>query len=82
MPPNGRLDGGPEGHRDFLNRVASRRQLDNTPQRPLPLSAEEHAAHRKQLEGLKFVQPKFSDEQEINLTGMFGKWKRYAAPLA
>jgi len=77
MPPNWRPDGGPDGHDEFLNQMASRKQLDSESQRPAPLSAEEHAAHRKQLAGVEFVQPKFSDEHEINLTGIFGKWKRY-----
>jgi len=77
MPPNVRPGGGPDGHREFLNRFTSRQQPNSISQRPAPLSAEEHAAHRKQLEDTEFVQPKFSDEHKINLTGIFGKWKRY-----
>ena len=76
MPPNWRPDGGPDGHDEFLNQMASRKQLDSESQRPAPLSAEEHATHRKQLAGVEFVQPKFLDKHEINLTGIFRKWKR------
>ncbi|RYP03294.1 hypothetical protein DL764_005235 [Monosporascus ibericus] len=76
MPARMRPDGGQDVHRKFLNQFACRKSNSAT-QRPSPLSAEEHAAHRKQLEGIHFVQSKFSAEHEINVTGIFGKWKRY-----
>lgn len=67
MPARMRPDGGQDVHRKFLNQFACRKSNSAT-QRPSPLSAEEHAAHRKQLEGIHFVQPKFSTEHEINVT--------------
>lgn len=46
-------------------------------QGPAPLYAEEHAAHRKQLQGVRSIKLKYSDKHEINVTGIFSKWKRY-----
>ncbi|KAH7121977.1 FluG domain-containing protein [Dactylonectria estremocensis] len=60
-----------------IQQLPYRQALKSTTQRPAPLSAQEHAAHRKQLQGIHFIKPKYSDEYEINLAGIFRKWKRY-----
>lgn len=78
MASGPREDDGTNSHADFLNFVSSRRALKGSRQRPAPLSAQEHAAHRKQLQGVHFIKPKYSDEHEINVAGICGKWKRYA----
>ncbi|EEY22890.1 conserved hypothetical protein [Verticillium alfalfae VaMs.102] len=62
-------------HADFLNLVAQREADGRVSNRPLPLSVEEHAAHRKRLESVRFIKPKFADETEINMSGMLGKGK-------
>lgn len=62
-------------HADFLNLVAEREADGRVSNRPLPLSVEEHAAHRKRLESVRFIKPKFADETEINMSGMLGKGK-------
>ncbi|KAI0120736.1 hypothetical protein BJ170DRAFT_704700 [Xylariales sp. AK1849] len=67
---------GPPDHTDFLKRVATREANNRVANRPNPLSAEEHAAHRKQLERVQYIKPKYAAETEINVTGIFGKWKR------
>ncbi|KAF1738509.1 hypothetical protein CRV24_000435 [Beauveria bassiana] len=47
--------------------------------RPAPLSAEQHAANRECLSTVRFVNPKYSAETEINVSGIFGRWKRYCS---
>ncbi|KAM0271864.1 hypothetical protein ACHAQH_008964 [Verticillium albo-atrum] len=64
-------------HAEFLNLVAEREAEGRVSKRPLPLSAEEHAAHRKRLESVRFIKPKYADETEINVAGILGKWKCY-----
>ncbi|CRK29684.1 hypothetical protein BN1723_015696 [Verticillium longisporum] len=64
-------------HAEFLNLVAEREAEGRLSKRLLPLSAEEHAAHRKRLRGVRFIKPKYADETEINVTGILRKWKQY-----
>ncbi len=64
-----------EAYGDFLNRIVIK---ENTVvERPAPLSVEQHTANRKMLANVCFIQPKFADGTEINICGIFGKWKRY-----
>ncbi|KAL8398621.1 hypothetical protein RB596_005954 [Gaeumannomyces avenae] len=68
---NGALD----NHAHFLTQFAeqeARRRVDN---RPVPLSAEEHAKNRQRLKRA-FVKPVLAAESQINITGMLTKWKR------
>lgn len=63
-------------HLDFLQ-VQRTKRLERA-SKPAPLSAKQHAANRERLSTVRFVKPKYSLETEINVTGIFGKWKRYA----
>ena len=74
LPPKANVP--PDGGRDFLERFAVQELQRKNPKRLAPLSAEEHAAHREQLKGVRFIKPKYSDNSEINITGINGKWKR------
>jgi hypothetical protein len=38
---------------------------------------EEHAAHRAQLGNVRFIKPRYSEQNEINVSGIFNKWRRY-----
>ncbi|KAM0742721.1 hypothetical protein ACQRIT_002898 [Beauveria bassiana] len=63
-------------HLDFLL-FQRAKQLERAP-KPTLLSAEQHAANRECLSIVRFVKPKYSAETEINVSGIFGRWKRYA----
>ncbi|ORY68698.1 FluG domain-containing protein [Pseudomassariella vexata] len=76
-----RTNGAPD-HTDFLRRVASKEADSRVTKRPAPLSARQHAAHRKQLKQVQYIKPKYAIETEINVTGIFGKWKRYCTEMA
>ncbi|KAK3177464.1 hypothetical protein K4F52_009755 [Lecanicillium sp. MT-2017a] len=62
-------------HLDFLQ-IQRTKRLERA-SKPAPLSAKQHAANRERLSTVRFVKPKYSLETEINVTGIFGKWKRY-----
>ncbi|EJP61685.1 FluG domain-containing protein [Beauveria bassiana ARSEF 2860] len=64
-------------HLDFLQ-FQRAKQLERAP-KPTPLSAEQHAANRECLSTVRFVKPKYSAETEINVSGIFGRWKRYCS---
>lgn len=63
-------------HLDFLQ-FQKAKQLEKAP-KPAPLSAEQHAANRECLSTVQFVKPKYSVETEINVSGILGRWIRYA----
>jgi hypothetical protein len=63
-------------HLDFIQ-FQRAKQLERAP-KPAPLSAEQHATNRECLSTVRFVKPKYSAETEINVSGIFGRWKRYA----
>ena len=67
--PAGRVD-------DFLDHFAAQEAERRISTRPAPLSVDEHAEHRKQLEGVFFVRPNYSKSTRINVGGMQGKWQR------
>ncbi|KAH8882386.1 hypothetical protein GQ53DRAFT_665849 [Thozetella sp. PMI_491] len=29
------------------------------------------------VQGVRFIKPKYANETEVNVSGIFGKWKRY-----
>ncbi|KAK7211891.1 hypothetical protein V2G26_019069 [Clonostachys chloroleuca] len=70
-----------EGNAVFLRNFALQQaQRRATNQKPI-FSIDEHAAHRAQLTDVIFIKPKYSDETEINVAGIFRKWVRYCADL-
>ena len=64
----------PSHHLDFLHRFAAKEQARLA--KPAPLSADEHAANRKQLSTVQFVKPVYAEETKINVTGIVRKWTR------
>ena len=64
-------------HVDFLGHLAAQAVLNPGVKRPAPLSVEQHAAHRRQMENVVYIKPKYAAETEINIGGIFGKWKRF-----
>jgi hypothetical protein len=69
-----------EDHAAFLERFAAREAQSRAAKKKPTLSIEQHASHRAQLSNVRFIQPKYSHETEINVSGIFKKWKRYAGP--
>ncbi|KAL8400415.1 hypothetical protein RB594_000708 [Gaeumannomyces avenae] len=63
-------------HAHFLAQFAEGEARRGVDRRPAPLSAEEHAANRKRLERA-FVKPVLAEASQINVAGIFKKWKRY-----
>jgi hypothetical protein len=68
-----------ENHASFIDRFNARQAQNRTAKQKPTLSVEEHAAHRAQLGNVRFIKPRYSDQTEINVSGIFKKWKRYAA---
>ncbi|KAH7354509.1 FluG domain-containing protein [Plectosphaerella cucumerina] len=66
-----------DDHSDFLAQLAQRESRGRVAKRPPALSAEEHAENRKRLRRVTFVKPVYADETQINVAGIFRKWKRY-----
>jgi hypothetical protein len=62
----------------FLERFAAREGRHRVAQQRPMLSVAQHKAHREQLSSVRFVQPKYSHDTEINVTGIFRKWREYA----
>ncbi|KAH9237194.1 hypothetical protein K456DRAFT_51001 [Colletotrichum gloeosporioides 23] len=62
---------------DFIKQFTQQEAQDRQKQRPVPLSADEHDALRKELETVRFIQPKLADESKINISVVCRKWKRY-----
>ncbi|KAH8768366.1 FluG domain-containing protein [Diaporthe sp. PMI_573] len=75
--PRSRVTGLLDHDADFLKRVAAREGQARLTTGPTPLTVEQHAKHRKTMEGVRFIKPKYANETEVNVSGIFGKWKRY-----
>jgi hypothetical protein len=71
-------DGLHENHASFVDRFNARQAQNRAAKQKPTLSVEEHAAHRAQLGNVRFIKPRYSDQTEINVSGIFKKWKRYA----
>lgn len=68
-------------HASFLERFNARQAQDRAARQKPTLSVEEHAAHRAHMGNVRFIKPKYSDQTEINVSGIFTKWKRYCADM-
>lgn len=66
-----------ENDASFLQRFAVREAQNRAARQKPTLSVAQHAAHRAQLSNVRFVKPKYSNQTEINISGIFNKWKRY-----
>lgn len=75
--PRPRVTGLLDHDADFLNRLAAREEQARVAERPMPLTAQQHAKHRKKMEGVSFIKPRYAAETEVNVSGIFAKWKRY-----
>ena len=64
---------------DFLKRVAAREGQAHVTKRPTPLTVQQHAKHRRTMESVCFIKPRYAAETEVNVSGIFGKWKRFVA---
>ncbi|KAK1973913.1 FluG domain-containing protein [Colletotrichum cereale] len=53
---------------EFIKQFTHTETQDRLRQRPVPLSADEHTALRKELETVRFIQPKLADESKINIS--------------
>lgn len=67
--------GPPSHHEDFLKHLAIKK-AQRKAKKQAPLSAEAHAANRQRLSKVRFVKPKYSQETQINVSGIFRKWTR------
>jgi len=65
----------------FLQSFAAREAQNQAARQKPTLSIEQHAAHRAQLTDVRFIKPKYSDQTEINVSGIFNKWRRYCTDL-
>ena len=72
-----RYTNAPDNHHLHFLEIQKAKQIEKAA-KPAPLSVEQHAANRKHLSVVRFVKPKYSSETEINVSGIFGRWKRYA----
>lgn len=66
-----------QNHASFLERFHARQAQNRAAKQKPALSVEEHAAHRAQLGTVRFIKPKYSEQTEINVSGIFNKWRRY-----
>ncbi|KAH7309929.1 FluG domain-containing protein [Stachybotrys elegans] len=70
-----------ESHTAFLQRFAAREAENRAAKQKPTLSVEQHASHRAQLSKVRFFKSKYSQETEINVSGIFRKWQRYCEDL-
>jgi hypothetical protein len=63
---------------DFLSHIAA---LKRVAKWPAPLSVEQHAAHRKKMEDVIYIKPKYVLETQINISVIQRKWQRSVATL-
>ncbi|KAF3352302.1 Heat shock protein, putative [Verticillium dahliae VDG1] len=68
-------------HANFVDRFNARQAQSRAARQRPTLSVEEHAAHRAQLGNVRFIKPRYSDQTEINVSGIFKKWKRYCTEM-
>jgi hypothetical protein len=77
-PRSAAADGLHKNNAVFLQSFAVQEAKRRAAKQKPTLSVEEHAAHRAQLTDVLFIKPKYSGETEINISGIFRKWLRYA----
>lgn len=77
--PRSRVTGLLDHDANFLNRIATQEGQARLTTGPTPLTVEQHAKHRRTMEGVRFIKPKYANETEVNVSGIFGKWKRFVA---
>ncbi|EWZ27959.1 hypothetical protein FPRO04_13078 [Fusarium proliferatum] len=70
-----------QNHASFLERFNARQAQNRAAKQKPTLSVEEHAAHRAQLGKVRFIKPRYSEQTEINVSGIFNKWRRYCADM-
>ncbi|KAG4269065.1 hypothetical protein FPRO04_12297 [Fusarium proliferatum] len=70
-----------QNHASFLERFNARQAQNRAARQKPTLSVEEHAAHRAQLGTVRFIKPRYSEQTEINVSGIFNKWKRYCVDM-
>ncbi|KAH7201205.1 hypothetical protein DER44DRAFT_841713 [Fusarium oxysporum] len=70
-----------QNHASFLERFNARQARNRAAKQKPTLSVEEHAAHRAQLGNVRFIKPRYSEQTEINVSGIFNKWRRYCADM-
>ncbi|RYO79482.1 hypothetical protein DL762_008140 [Monosporascus cannonballus] len=70
-----------ENHAAFLQRFTAREAQNRAAKQAPTLSVEQHAAHRAQLSNVRFIKPKYSEETEINISGILNKWRRYCTDM-
>ncbi|KAI3339677.1 FluG domain-containing protein [Ustulina deusta] len=70
-----------DNHAAFLQRFAAREAQSRAAKQKPTLSVKQHASHRAQLSKVHFIKPKYSRETEINVSGIFKKWKSYCEDL-
>ena len=68
-----------ENHASFVDRFNARQAQNRAAKQKPTLSVKEHTAHQAQLGNVRFIKPRYSDQTEINISGIFKKWKRYTA---
>jgi hypothetical protein len=61
----------------FFKTLLSRRPRRRAAKQKPTLSIEEHVVNRAQLNDVLFIKPKYSDQTEINVAGIFRKWVWY-----
>jgi hypothetical protein len=71
-----------QSHASFLERFNARQAQNRAAKQKPTLSVEEHAAHRAQLGNVRFIKPRYSEQTEINVSGIFNKWRRYVIKTA
>ncbi|EXL40377.1 hypothetical protein FOCG_17143 [Fusarium oxysporum f. sp. radicis-lycopersici 26381] len=70
-----------QNHASFLERFNARQAQNRAAKQKPTLSVEEHAAHRAQLGTVRFIKPRYSEQTEINVSGIFNKWRRYCVDM-
>ncbi|GKU10200.1 unnamed protein product [Fusarium langsethiae] len=70
-----------QSHASFLERFHARQAQNRAAKQKPTLSVEEHDTHRAQLGIVRFMKPRYSEQTEINVSGIFNKWKRYCADM-
>lgn len=78
MVPSSARGGLHENDAAFLQRFAAREAENRAAKQKATLSVEQHAAHRAQMSNVRFIKPQYADETQINVSGIFNKWRRYA----
>jgi hypothetical protein len=70
-----------ESNATFLQRFAAREAESRAAKQKPKLSVEQHASHRAQMSKVLFIKPKYAHETEVNVSGIFRKWKRYCKDM-